>query len=107
MPSANDDVARGRGNVQDGVFFLRVAADQLVRLADGDTLHNAGQRFENAQIDLAFVSGNTDGGSQGAGDRVGFEAEAFDALAYGANLLLGGMRLHDDQHGSGSPQRSR
>jgi hypothetical protein len=29
---------------------------------------------------------------------VGFEAEAFNATADGADLLLGGMGLHDDQH---------
>jgi hypothetical protein len=106
MLSANDDVARGRGNAQDGVFFLGVTADQLVRLADGDTFHDPGQRFENAKINLALVSGNANGGSQGAGNGVGFEAEALDALANGANLLLGGMRLHDDQHERFSPRRS-
>jgi hypothetical protein len=29
---------------------------------------------------------------------VGLQPQAFDALANGANLLLGGVRLHDDQH---------
>jgi hypothetical protein len=28
-----------------------------------------------------------------------FEAEGFDAFAYGANLFFGGVRLHDDEHG--------
>jgi hypothetical protein len=30
---------------------------------------------------------------------VSLEAEGFNALANGADLLLGGMRLHDDEHG--------
>ena len=36
---------------------------------------------------------------------MGFEAKAFDALADNANLLLGGMGLHDDKHGR--PPNSR
>jgi hypothetical protein len=30
---------------------------------------------------------------------VGLQAEAFDALANGADLLLGSVRLHDNEHG--------
>jgi hypothetical protein len=29
---------------------------------------------------------------------MGFEAEGFDAIADGADLFLGGMGLHDDEH---------
>jgi len=35
-----------------------------------------------------------------------FEAEAFNALANGADLVLGGMRLHDDKH-ERIPQRGK
>ena len=96
VAAADEDVAARRGDAEDGVFGLGVAADEFVGLADGDALDDAGQRFEDAEIDGAVVAGDADGGASGAGNRVGFEAEAFDALADGADLLLGGVRLHDD-----------
>src|SRR5882724_9060351 len=97
--AADDDVAGGRGDSQDSVFFLGVAADELVRLADGDALDYAGQGFEDAEIDGALIASDADGGAKRARHRVGLQAEAFDALANGADLLLGGVRLHDDEHG--------
>jgi hypothetical protein len=96
--AANEDVAARRGDAEDGVFSLGVAADELVGLANRDALDDAGKRFENAEIDGAVVAGDADGGAGGSGDGMGFEAEAFDAQADGADLLLGGMGLHDDQH---------
>ena len=94
--SADEDVAARRGNADDGVFGFGVAADELVGLGDGDALDDAGQGFEDAEVDCAVIAGDADGGAGGAGDGMGFEAEAFDALADGANLLLGGVGLHDD-----------
>ena len=40
--AANNDVAGGRGNSQDTVFLLGVAAHEFVRLTDRDTLDDAG-----------------------------------------------------------------
>ena len=94
--TADQDVAARRGDAEDGVFGFGVAADELVGLADGDALDDAGERFEDAEIDGAVIAGDADGGAGGSGDGMGFEAEAFDALADGADLLLGGMGLHDD-----------
>jgi hypothetical protein len=94
--AADNDVSRGRGDSKDGVFFLGIAADEFVGFADGDALDDARHRFEDAEVDGAFVAGDADGGAEGARHGVSFEAEAFDALANGADLLLGGVRLHDD-----------
>jgi len=94
--SADEDVAARRGNAEDGVFGFGVAADELVGLADRDAFDDAGKRFEDAEIDGAVIAGDADGGASGSGDGMRFEAEAFDALADGADLLLGGMGLHDD-----------
>src|ERR1700730_15278707 len=94
--SAEQNVAGRGGNAQDGVFFLDVAADQFVGLADRNAFDYAGTRFEHAEIERAFVPGDADGGAEGAGDGMCFEAEAFDAFADGANLRLGGRRLHCD-----------
>ena len=33
-----------------------------------------------------------------AGDGMGFEAERFDAVADGADLFVGGVGLHDNEH---------
>jgi hypothetical protein len=96
--AANQDVAHGCGDSNDAVFFFGVAADQLVGLADRDAFGDPRKGFEDAEVDSALIASDTDGGSNGAGNRMGFEAEAFDAPAHGADLLLGGVRLHDNQH---------
>src|SRR5207248_3930208 len=40
--AAYNDFSRGRGDSKDAVFLLGVTADELVRLADGDALPDAG-----------------------------------------------------------------
>src|SRR5882762_7892240 len=97
--AADDDVSRGRRDPKDAVFFFRIAADELVRLAYRDAFADTGHGFEDAEVHGAFVAGDADGRSNRAGDRVRFEAEAFDALADFSDLFLGGVRLHDDKHG--------
>ena len=96
--AADEDVAGRSGNANDGVFFLDVAGDKLVGLGDGDALNDAGHGFEDPEIDFAGIAGDTDGGAASAGDGMGFKAERFDAVANVANLFVGGMRLHDNQH---------
>jgi hypothetical protein len=97
--AADDDVSRGRRDPKDAVFFFRIAADKLVRLAYRDAFADPGHGLEDAEVHGAFVAGDADGRSNRAGDRVRFEAEAFDAPADFADLFLGGVRLHDDKHG--------
>ena len=97
--TADKDVARGRGDLDDGVFLLHVAGDQFVGLGNRDALDDAGHGFECAEVDGTGIAGDTNGRAAGAGDRVGFEAEGFDAIANGANLLFGGVGLHDYEHG--------
>jgi len=100
--AAEKHIAARCGNAQDGVFFFDIAADQFVGLADGNAFDHAGEGFEYAKIERAFVAGDADGGAEGAGDGMRFKAEALDAFANGANLRLGGVRLHYDEHdGSG------
>ena len=94
--SAEKNVAGRGGNAQDGVFFFDIAADEFVRLADRNAFDHAGKGFEDAKVERAFVAGDADGGAEGAGDGMRFKAEAFDAFADGANLRLGGVRLHYD-----------
>src|SRR5712664_38238 len=87
--AADDDVAGGRGDSNDAVFLLGVAADQFVRFADRDALDDAGKGFEDAEVDGAPVAGDADGGAQGPRHGVGLQSEAFNALADFADLLLG------------------
>ncbi len=97
--ATDDDVAGGRGDSQNTVFLFGVAADKFVRLADGDALDDAGEGLEDAEVDGALVAGDADGGAEGARHGMGLQTEAFNALANFANLLLGGVRLHYNQHG--------
>src|SRR5713101_2347363 len=76
VPAANDDFAGRSGDSKDGVLFLGVAADQFVRLADGDAFDDAREGFEDAEVDSALVARDANGGSNRAGNRMGFEAEA-------------------------------
>src|SRR5882672_6838717 len=103
--AADDDVAGGRGDSQDSVFLLGVAAHEFVRLADRDALDDAGEGLKDAEVDGALVAGDAYGGAEGTRHGVRLQAEAFDALADFADLLLGGVRLHYNQHGW-LPQRS-
>jgi hypothetical protein len=96
MGAAEQDVSTGSGDAENGVFLLGVAADEFVRLADGDAFDHAGEGFEDAEVECAFVAGDADGGADGSRDGVSFKAEGFDAFADGADLLLGGVGLHDD-----------
>jgi hypothetical protein len=99
VPAADKHVARRRGYAQDGVFFLGLAANKFVGLTDGDAFGDAGKRFEDAKVHDVFVAGNADGRAVCARHGMRFEAEAFDASADCANLFLGGVGLHDDEHG--------
>src|SRR5258708_14167517 len=97
--AADDNLARGRRDSKDAVFFFGVTPDELIRVADGDAFADTGHGFEDSEINCAFVAGDDDGRSNRAGDRVRSEAQASDALADFADLFLGGVRLHDNQHG--------
>jgi hypothetical protein len=97
--ATDDDVAGGRRDSQDSVFLLGVAADEFVRLADRDAFDDAGEGFEDAEVDGALVAGNAYGGTQGPRHGMGLQTEAFNTLADFADLLLGGVRLHYNQHG--------
>jgi hypothetical protein len=94
--AADEDVAGRSGDADDGVLFLDVARDEFVGLGDGNAFDDAGHGFENAEIDGAVVAGNADGGASRAGDGMSFKAKGFDAVADGADLLFGGVGLHDD-----------
>ena len=97
--AADEDVAGRRGDFDDGVFFFHVAGDEFVGLGDRDALDDAGHGFECAEVDSARIAGDADGGAAGTGDRVGFQAEGFDAIANGSYLFFGGVGLHDYEHG--------
>jgi len=97
--ATDDDLAGGRGDSQDTVFLLGVAAHEFVRLADRDALDDAGKGFEDAEVDDVLVAGYANGGAQRPWHGMGLQAEAFNTLANFANLLLGGVRLHYNQHG--------
>ena len=104
MLPADDDVSGRRGNSKDAVLFLGVTADEFIRLADRDAFADAGHGFEDAEIDSTFVAGDSYGRSNGTGDGMRFEAQAFDALADGAYLFFRSVRLHDHKH-EGFPRR--
>src|SRR5258708_25103457 len=98
VPPADNNLARGRGNPQNAVFCFCVAADQLIRLANRDAFDHPRQRFEDAEVHSALVSCDPDRRANRSRDGMRLQAERFDPLADSADLLLGGMRLHDDKH---------
>ena len=96
--AADENIAGGSGDFDDGVFFLDVAGYEFVGLGDGDAFDDAGHGFEGAEIDGAGVAGNANGRAAGAWNGVSFEAERLDAVADGADLFFRGMGLHDNKH---------
>ena len=86
----------GAGEADDGVFFLDVAAGELVGLGDADDFGDAGELFDVAAVDFALVAGDADGGALRAGQGMSAEAQLFDMVADGLDLFRRGLRLHDD-----------
>ena len=72
--AAADSGIRSR-KADDGVFFLHVAAGQLVGLGDADHFGDAGELFQVAALHFALVAGDADGGALGSGKRMGAEAQ--------------------------------
>ena len=97
--AADENVARRSGDADDGVLFLDITRNEFVGLGNGNALDDAGHGFESAEVDSAGVAGDADGGAAGTGDGVRFQAESFDAITNSADLIFGGVRLHDDEHG--------
>src|SRR5579872_3548790 len=92
------DCRIGSGKANDSVFFLHIAADELVGLGDLDDFLHARHFFERALLDFALVAGDADGGARRAGHGVRAVSELFDFFANGADLLFSGLRLHDNKH---------
>src|SRR5271166_3167356 len=86
------------GEADDRVFFLHVAADELVRLADADDFLHPRHLVESAGIELRLIAGDADGGALCSGNGVCPETQRVDLLAHAPHLLFGGVRLHDDKH---------
>ena len=84
------------GKTDDGVFFLYVAAGELVGFGDADDFGDAGKIFKVAAVDFALVAGDADGGALRAGQRMGAKAHLFNVVADGLDLFLRGLRLHDE-----------
>lgn len=97
--AADEDITRGRGNFDNGIFFFDIAGDKLVGLGDGNAFDNAGHGFEEAEVDDAGIAGDADGGARGAGNGMRFHAEGIDAVTDGADLFVSGVGLHDNEHG--------
>src|SRR5262245_20247794 len=88
------------GQTDDGVVFLDVAADQLVRLGDADDFRDSGHFLQAPAFNRALVAGDADSGALRARNGMGAQAERFDLLTNRTYLLFGGVRLHHYQHES-------
>ena len=96
---ARDAAADGgvsAGEADDGVFFLHVAAGELVGLGDADDFGDPGELFEIAAVDFALVAGDADGGALGSGERMGAKTQLLNMVADRLNFFRRGLRLHDD-----------
>ncbi len=93
---ASADGGVGAGEADDGVFFLHVAAGELVGFGDADDFGNAGHLFEVAAIDFALVAGDSDGGALGAGHGMRRGSPTVQCVRRRPGSLPRGLRLHDD-----------
>jgi hypothetical protein len=67
-------------------------------LLTGNALDNARHRLDRGEVHGAAIARDPDGRARGAGDRMRFEPQRLNAVADGANLLVGGVTLHHDKH---------
>src|SRR5262249_50304602 len=74
MRAADEDIAGGSGDADDGVLFLSVTTDKFVGFADGNAFDHAGHGFEHAKVDRAVISGDADGGAGSTGDGMSLKA---------------------------------
>ncbi len=80
---------------------MKIAGDELVGLAHVDDLPHSGQVADGGIIDVALVAQHPDGGPLAAGYGPGLQPHGLDRHLDGSNLLLGGVVMHDDEHGVG------
>jgi len=84
---------------------MEVSAGQLEGMEDADDAFHAGQDLEDLGVDGAFVADHPDDRPLGPAGHVALEAERFDPADHRGQLLFGGVRLHDDDHGRFLPLR--
>ena len=78
---------------------MEIPAGELVLLGDADDLLDTGQQLEHlVQRRGQRQTDHADDGALLAADQVRAEAEFLDAPDDGLDLLLAGVRLHDDDH---------
>src|SRR5262249_14554120 len=78
------------------VFFLHVAADQLVGLADADGFLHARHLIQAANLHGARITSNANGRALRAGNWVSTITKGLDLFTDGTYLLFRGVRLHHD-----------
>ena len=96
---------REAAGADDGRLGLELAAGELVGREDRQHFVDAGAAFELADAGDALLADGGDDGPLGAADDDGFQAEGFDVLDHGVDVLFAGRAFHDDDHGSAGVSR--
>ena len=69
-PADFDGASDGAGNLKNGIFFMKLAAGEFIRLHDGDDLFDAGDGLEVFRVDFFFFADDADDGSELAAGEV-------------------------------------
>ncbi len=94
---------RDAGDVDDAVFGVEFAADELVFFRDADGLFDAGHHVHFEVGDDFLVADNADDRTLLADGKVRGEADGFDFLRDAGEVFFRGCGFHDDDHGWGPP----
>jgi hypothetical protein len=93
---ASTDRGVGAGEGDDGVLFLHIPANELIRFRDANDFGDAGEFFEIALIDLALIAGNANRRALRTGHGMWAKAQLFNVFANSLDLLRRCLGLHDD-----------
>jgi len=104
ISAADGGVCTGEGD--DGVFVLDVAAGEFVSLGDPDDFGDAAEGLKVSAINFALVSGNSDGRTLRARQRMRTKSELLNVLADRLNFFRRRLRFHHDKHDQAPKQLS-
>ena len=94
LPGSNLD----SGNLDNGVFRMEIARDQLVGLRDVDNFLDPGKGEHRGIIHISLVAENPDGSPLASRDGCRGKPHPFHRLDNCFDLFLSRIMVHDDKH---------
>jgi hypothetical protein len=85
-------------DLDDAVFFMKLARGELVRLHDGDDFFDPVEALQMVEVEAGFLTHGPDDGAELALREVRGAPHAFNLAAHAVNAGLRRAWAHDDDH---------